>query len=278
MAIPLLAALPAAVAGGASLIGGILGNKAQRDSAREQMDFQERMSNTAYQRATADMRMAGINPMLAYSQGGASSPGGAQAQQQDVIGPAVASAQHARRLGSELKSAEFQRGLLQAEIDTQVAVRDQHASATALNDAHLAGLGFERFPSQPDPRGLYGRKGSRAYPFHLGRLPDAALPLEGRMKVQEMRLRGYDEAGLRNVEGFEKGPLGPYAPYADRIMHSVGKLIPNFGFMLGPRAGFGSSAVRRAQGFRRPLESQSASEYFRSIGATKFRKGSLGNP
>lgn len=45
--------------------------------AREQMDFQRDMSNTAYQRAMTDMRRAGLNPILAYQQGGASTPGGA---------------------------------------------------------------------------------------------------------------------------------------------------------------------------------------------------------
>jgi len=84
------------ISGGSDLLGGGLGdliagftagdwqkeiNKDQLAWAREQTDIQKKSAETRYQTAVEDMRKAGINPMLAYKQGGAPMPGSISAPQ-----------------------------------------------------------------------------------------------------------------------------------------------------------------------------------------------------
>ena len=115
--------IPAFIGGGASLLGGTLTNQAQAaqaagaqsfsaEQAQKQMDFQERMRSTQYQTTVKDLMAAGLNPMLAYTQGGAGTPSGSAAvgQQATLRNPAEALASSAAQLGNikadlELKHA-----------------------------------------------------------------------------------------------------------------------------------------------------------------------------
>lgn len=121
----MLGALGGALVGGvASLLGGERANVASAKMAREQMAFQERMSSTAYQRAVEDMRRAGINPMLAIKQGGASTPSGAMAMMRDVVTPAVSSAVAVKTTKEQLKLLLEQQREAKATADMAEDERD----------------------------------------------------------------------------------------------------------------------------------------------------------
>lgn len=100
-----------------SLFGGAARNVSQEQQAAKQMQFQERMSSTAYQRAMQDMREAGLNPMLAAKVGPASSPAGAMANIQDIGTPAVQAATSAYQAETGRRQQQQQGAKITAEIE-----------------------------------------------------------------------------------------------------------------------------------------------------------------
>lgn len=113
--------------GGLNYIGQQQTNALNAAQANKQMAFQEMMSNTAYQRATASMEAAGLNPMLGYTQGGASTPGGAQATMGNAMGSAVSGAQSGATALAQLGNLVSTND----NIESDTKVKEAQAALTA---------------------------------------------------------------------------------------------------------------------------------------------------
>lgn len=214
------------------------------EQAKLNREFQERMSSSAYQRAVGDMRKAGLNPMLAFSQGGASSPGGGAASSgayQGYVNPyagALSTGQQAsqiRNMDADTLNKTTSNPLIEAQTVASLASAGQLEQATKLAAQQTdkvreeIQLVMKQAWNETDRGNLI--RADIALKGIQGHLYTNTMSLnDARAAVEQVRkkLMDLEVPGAENIADMERSKLGDVSPYFGRVLDLLGKLVSIF--------------------------------------------------
>lgn len=184
-------------------------NAFNAEQAQKQMDFQERMSSTAYQRAMGDMRAAGLNPILAYKQGSASTPGGAMASANQPMGAQFNNAMEG--LGEGVKTAS-QAARVHADLEQIKADTQNKTSTTELNKANTLLSAASAVRTQQETATsaaqMHRANAETALTTEQMKTPEAQRALFGAQSHSAFQSGEFSRAQKEQLEKFGPGWIG----------------------------------------------------------------------